>query len=243
MNIAAVIPARYESTRFRGKPLVKIAGVPMIERVYRRVEESGRFSHVVVATDDERIAGVVRGFSGLAVMTSAQHRSGTDRIWEVVLNSDYDAVVNIQGDEPLISGKLIQNVYDRLAAGDSDVVTAAYFNRSFKEFQSPHVVKVVFDHTMEALYFSRSPMPYFNGSKDDFPGFYQHIGIYGYLRSALEKFIGFEPSSLETAERLEQLRFLQNHIQVTVVESQYRSFGVDTPEDIQVIEQLIKEGI
>ena len=215
----------------------------MIERVYRRVEECGRFSHIVVATDDERIAGVVRGFSGHAVMTSNQHPSGTDRIWEVVLNSDYDAVVNIQGDEPLISEKLIQKVYDRLAAGDSDVVTAAYFNRSYKEFLSPHVVKVLFDQTMEALYFSRSPIPYFDGSKDDFPGFYQHIGIYGYVRSALEKFVSYAPSSLEVAERLEQLRFLQNHIQVAVVESQYRSLGVDTPEDLQVIEQLIKEGL
>ena len=222
---------------------MKLAGIPMIERVYRRVEESGRFSHIVVATDDERIAGVVRGFNGHAVMTSNHHRSGTDRIWEVVLNSNYDAVVNIQGDEPLISGKLIQSVYDRLASGECDVVTAAYFNRSFEDFQSPHVVKVVFDHTMEALYFSRSPMPYFNGSKEDFQGFHQHIGIYGYLRSALDKFVSFSPSSLEAAERLEQLRFLQNHIQISVVESQYRSFGVDTPQDIQVIEQFIKEGI
>jgi len=221
---------------------VKIAGIPMIERVYRQVEKAERFSGIIVATDDERIAKVVKGFGGQVIMTSSSHRSGTDRIWEVVSHSDYDAVINIQGDEPLISEVLIQDVYDRLDSGDFDVVTAAYYNRSIDDFLSPHVVKVVFDNTFEALYFSRSPVPNFNGPKEEFEGFFQHIGIYGYLLSAIGKFVQFPPSSLETTERLEQLRFLQNHIQVHVVESQYKSFGVDTPKDIGVIEQLLREG-
>ncbi len=221
---------------------MKIAGIPMIERVYRQVDKAQRFSEIIVATDDERIAGVVRGFGGHVIMTARHHRSGTDRIWEVVDNSDFDAIINIQGDEPLISEKLIQSVYDKLDSALHDVVTAAYFNSKFDEFISPHVVKVVFNNTMEALYFSRSPIPNFNGSKDEFEGFYQHIGIYGYLRGAIEKFVQFSPSSLELSERLEQLRFVQNHIPVVVVESHYKSFGVDTPEDIYVIEQLLKEG-
>lgn len=239
-KIAAIIPARYDSTRFRGKPLVKIAGMPMIERVYRRVVKCKKFDDIIVATDDERIARTVEKFGGQFQMTSRNIKSGTERVWEVFKNSKYDAAINIQGDEPLLSDKLISKIYDVMAEENDKVVSAFYVNSSFGDFKSRHIVKVVLDNNFQALYFSRSPLPY--QTNEQFEEFNQHIGIYGYWRETLEKFINLPPSNLENVEKLEQLRFLSNGIMIKLVESKKPSFGVDVPEDIKKIENILSDA-
>lgn len=239
MKIAAIIPARYNSTRFMGKPLVKIAGKPMIERVYNQAAKCGEFSDVIVATDDKRIAGVVNGFGGRAVMTSPHHGSGTERLWEVLENSDYDAAVNVQGDEPIISEKLLSQLCLELKTGSYQVVTAYYYNTSYRDYLSRNVVKVVMDQSFQALYFSRASIP--STGETDFSGFFQHVGLYGYLKGAIQSFINFSPSPLEKIEKLEQLRFLENGIPIKVIQSRYRALGVDVPDDVQRIEEIIKE--
>ncbi|UCH93205.1 MAG: 3-deoxy-manno-octulosonate cytidylyltransferase [Candidatus Aminicenantes bacterium] len=240
MNIAAIIPARYNSTRFKGKPLVMIKGMPMIQRVYWQVEKSGKFSpgHIMVATDDRRIESVVKSFGGNAVMTSPHHSSGSERLWEVLENRDFDAVINIQGDEPIVPVELISVLYDELHTGKYEVVTPAFYNISYEDFLSKDVVKVVVDRIFQALYFSRSPIPFVE--KKDFRGFHQHIGMYGYLKEALRSFINLPRSSLEVLEKLEQLRFLENSIGIKVIISEYRSIGVDIPEDVAKVEEILE---
>lgn len=242
MNIAAVIPARYDAKRFPGKPLVKIAGMSMIERVYRQVEKVNRFtsSQIIVATDDDRIVEVVKQFGGRAQMTSKAHESGTDRIWEVIENSNVDAIINIQGDEPLISEKLISDIYENLEDGVADITTAAFFNTSYQDFISNNTVKVVFDRNHNALYFSRSPLPFHK--KENFEGFFHHIGIYGYVRNILKLFVKLPPSNLEKLEKLEQLRFLENNMRLHVLESEYKSLAVDEPQDVNRIEDFLKDS-
>ncbi|MCI0470792.1 MAG: 3-deoxy-manno-octulosonate cytidylyltransferase [Candidatus Aminicenantes bacterium] len=240
MKIAAIIPARYNSTRFRGKPLVKIKGITMIERVYRKVEKCRKFADIIIATDDERILDEVQRFGGNGALTSDRHHSGTDRLWEVLASRDFAAAVNIQGDEPLLPEKLIGDLFDELETGRHQVVTAAYFNTAADDFFSENVVKVVFDKNGRALYFSRSPVPFIRGA--DFTGFFQHIGIYGYLRNTVEAFINFPPSRLENSERLEQLRFLENGVPIKIIISAERSIGVDVPADIEKIEKLLAAG-
>lgn len=240
MKIAAIIPSRYHSTRFEGKPLALIARVSMIQRVYEQVEKSGRFSQVIVATDDQRISDAVEGFGGTVAMTSPHHTSGSERIWEVMEKSDFDATVNIQGDEPIVPVKLIQNLYQQLNSGQYDVVTPFYRNTSYDDYQSPNVVKAVMDSQSMALYFSRSPVPYVN--REDFSEFYQHIGMYGYLKSALKQFIQLPPSRLEKSEKLEQLRFLDNGIRIKLIESKYPSIGVDVPGDVARVEAILNRN-
>ncbi len=238
MKIAAIIPARYKSTRFEGKPLVSICGKPMIERVYRQAEKCDKFADVIVATDDERIAGCVDSFGGKFVYTSPEHGSGTERLWEVLEKNYFDAAVNIQGDEPAIPVKLLSDLYDQLDSGEFPVVTAGFFNTSYKDFLSRHVVKAVVGENSRALYFSRSPVPF--TEETDFAGFYHHIGLYGYLRDAVESFIKLPRGKLETAEKLEQLRFLENGIPIKVIDSEFPSMGVDVPGDVRVIEKILK---
>jgi 3-deoxy-manno-octulosonate cytidylyltransferase (CMP-KDO synthetase) len=238
MRIAAVIPSRYASRRFPGKPIAPIAGIPMIQRVYRQVEKADCFERIIVATDDQRIAQIVEGFGGVAVLTSSDLKSGTERVWAVMKAEPFDAVVNIQGDEPLISEKLVAEVHQALVSGKTDVVTAAFWSGSYEDFVSPHVVKVVFNRENQALYFSRSPIPY--APKEGFSGFYQHIGIYGYTRNALDSFFRSTASSLEKSENLEQLRFLEGCRNVQLLITPYRSHGVDVPEDIEKIEKILR---
>jgi len=239
MNIGAIIPARYNSTRFPGKPLAKIAGISMIERVYRHVSNCDKFKKVIIATDSKKIAEEVDRFGGQVKMTSEGCSSGTERVWEVLKESDLDAAINVQGDEPLISENLISEIYLKLKEGGNPVVTAVCFNKSEEEFNSVNVVKSVFDKNGSALYFSRSPIP--GQQLTEFSGFYHHIGIYGYTRSALSSFINLSPSDNEIREKLEQLRFLDNGIKIRVLKTDYRSFGVDVPGDIEKIEKLLKE--
>lgn len=240
MNIAAIIPARYESSRFPGKPLTNILGISMIERVYNQVKKSKKFTDIIVATDNKKIADTVFGFGGNFIMTPDKCRSGTERVWEVLKGSKYDAAINIQGDEPLISEKLISDIYDNLNTGKYEVITAAFFNNSMGDYLSENVVKAVFDKNSEALYFSRSPVPFVK--KDNFNGFFQHIGIYGYMKKTIEYFFNCPVSALEEYEKLEQLRFLDNGVNIKIIETDYKSFGVDIPGDVEKIEKLLREN-
>lgn len=236
MKIAAVIPSRYQSSRFPGKPLAKIAGKSMIERVYRQVAKAGCFADIIVATDDQRIFAEVARFNGNAVMTDNTIQSGTERVWSVIENKDFDAVVNIQGDEPLISEKLIYSVFHALAK--ESIVSASRLNNSYEDFCSKNVVKVVCDREERALFFSRSPIPYV--SRNSFNGFFQHIGIYGYTREKLKIFIHGDISELERKESLEQLRFLFLGQSILILQTDFVSHGVDVPEDIKKIELLLR---
>lgn len=240
MKVDAVIPARMGSTRFPGKSLAEIKGKTMIERVYRRVESAACFRRVVVATDHERIAAEVARFGGKWIMTSPHHRSGTDRVHEAVCHEPIEAVVNIQGDEPLIRPELIRRVTLALSEVDCPVITAAYAGGAHADLMSAHVVKAVLDGRRRALYFSRSPIPWANNPREQ--GYLQHVGIYAMRIETLRRFVSWKPGPLETLERLEQLRFLENGICVYVVDSTEPSFGVDVPEDIARIEAMMGEN-
>ena len=233
MKVAAIIPARYASTRFPGKPLIDINGKMMIERVYRQVEKSDCFTETLVATDDERIEEAVLSFGGNCIMTAGHHRSGTERLWEVMQKTPFDAAVNIQGDEPFIPPQLIRAIVDSLKRGSTQVVTACFHNDRYEDYLSRNVVKVVLNQQNRALYFSRSAIPH--QTKEGFVGFFQHIGIYGYLRSALENYMQAGVSQLESTETLEQLRFLDLGIAIRVIPSEYQTFAIDTPGDLKRI--------
>ena len=245
-HILGIIPARYASSRFPGKPLALIAGQPLIQRVVRRCQQAKALAEVIVATDDERIAEVARRFCRVE-MTAPAHPSGSDRIAEVAARCACDAVVNIQGDEPLIDPAVIDAVAGALER--AEMSTAATPIRSAEEYESPNVVKVVVNAAGLALYFSRRTIPYLReaagGSVSEqlaaFP-FLKHLGIYGYGREVLLRLVRFPVSSLEAAEKLEQLRALENGIGIAVVEVAYDSVGVDVPGDVLRVEQLLRDG-
>ena len=243
MKIFGIIPARFASTRFPGKPLALIAGKPLIRHVIERCQKAGSLNEVIVATDDKQIASLASGLCRVE-MTRADHPSGSDRIAEVTARCDCDAVVNIQGDEPLIDPKVINLVARAL---DSDEMsTAATRIKSSAEFQTPNVVKVVVNAAGRALYFSRRTVPYLRDAASSsvseqlaaFP-FLKHLGIYGYRRETLLRLVKFPLSPLEGAEKLEQLRALENGIQIKVVKVDYDSVGVDVPEDVPRVERML----
>ncbi len=239
MSAVAVIPARYGSTRLEGKPLIKIAGQSLIKRVYMQVSRCANIDKIVVATDDKRIVAEVEAFGGNCVMTSADHQSGTDRIWEIVEKESWENVINVQGDEPLIDVSLIDRVAEILKYSGDDVVTPYFVNRSYKDFISSNCVKIVKDEADYALYFSRSPIPYHRDS--EFEKFYHHIGLYGYSYRALKKFVESDLSYCEGKERLEQLRFMENGYKIRLIETGSPGIGVDVPEDIERVEKIINE--
>jgi 3-deoxy-manno-octulosonate cytidylyltransferase (CMP-KDO synthetase) len=241
LEIVAVIPARYGSTRFPGKPLALIAGQTLIERVWRQVMKAKKIDDVIIATDDKRIALAARKFGARVAMTSTQCKTGTDRLAEVArtMMRKSAAFINVQGDEPLIPPLLIDRLASALRARPSvDVVTAAYPISRAADITDPNVVKLVRDSRGTALYFSRSPIP-FNRSQTSVE-YLKHIGIYGYRRSLLLKCASWPRTSLEKAEELEQLRVLENGFRMHVVMAPSDSFGVDVPEDIKKIEQLLR---
>lgn len=245
MKIIGVIPARYGSTRFPGKPLALIAGQPLIQRVVQRCQQAKSLSEVIVATDDQRIWEVARHFCR-AEMTAPDHPSGSDRIAEVATRCPCEAVVNIQGDEPLIEPAVIDAVAGALA--EAEMSTAATPIRSVDEYGSPNVVKVVVSAAGQALYFSRHTIPYLREAAAASPGeqlaafpFLKHLGIYGYRRETLLRLVKFPVSPLERAEKLEQLRALENGIPIAVVQVNYDSVGVDVPADVARVEQILKQ--
>ena len=242
-RVVGLVPARFASSRFPGKPLHLIAGKPLIQRVVERCRLSRSLAEVVVATDDERIAAVARDFARVE-MTREDHPSGTDRIAEVAERLDCDAVVNIQGDEPLIDPAVIDAVSGALA--DAEMSTAATSLRDPSEFDNPNVVKVVVARDGRALYFSRRTIPYLRDhagapaadQMSRFP-FRKHLGIYGFRRDTLLRLVRFPVSALETAERLEQLRALENGLSIAVVTVDYESIGVDVPADVARVEAIL----
>lgn len=244
MKIVCVIPARYGSTRFPGKALAELGGKPLIQWVYERAVEAKRIDEVYVATDDERIAKAVRGFGGTAIMTSRECKTGSDRIAEALRQIAGEIVVNVQGDEPLIEPTSIdRSIQGLIESPECMVSTTAVAIRDIKEFESPNVVKVVFDREGVALYFSRSPIPS-PARRELKPGStevlgYKHLGLYVYRRSALERFAQMPPGRLEEIEKLEQLRFLESGMKIKVVVTEFDSPGIDTPEELEALRRKL----
>ena len=242
IKTAAVIPARYGSTRFPGKPLALIAGKPMIQWTCEKAAAS-KADIVLVATDDERIKDAVESFGFQAIMTSPDHQSGTDRIAEAVKDIDAELIINLQGDEPMLPSSVINQLIDIMHSMPKiEMATVAVpANISSEEYQDPNTVKVVTDTKGKALYFSRSPLPYFRNTPQEATCLF-HWGIYAYRRSFLDQFIQWPQSDLEKIESLEQLRALENGASIQVAIAQDKALGVDTPEDIQKVEEFLKTG-
>lgn len=238
MNILGIIPARYASTRFPAKPLADLGGLSMIRRVYTQAKKSSLLTKVVVATDHEEIFNHVADFGGEVCMTSAHHASGTDRCYEVLSkeNSSFDYVINIQGDEPFIAPEQI-DLLASLLDGDAELATLIKKIDSVEQLFNPNLVKVVVNKNSEALYFSRSPIPYFRNLDQaewvTHHTYFKHIGMYGYRNTVLEKITRLSISSLEKAESLEQLRWLENGFNIKVKETDIETLGIDTPEDLK----------
>ncbi len=245
MKIVGIIPARFASTRFPGKPLALIAGKPLIQRVVEQCQKAKLLSEIIVATDDTRIWEAAQNFCRVE-MTRPEHPSGSDRIAEVAERCACDAVVNIQGDEPLIDPAVIDAVANGLAQNEMSTVATRIKNPT--ELDDPNVVKVVVNAAGCALYFSRRIIPYLreaaSGSMSEQLAafaFLKHLGIYGYRRETLLRLVRFPVSPLENAEKLEQLRALENGIQIAVVKVDCDSVGVDMPEDVARVENILKK--
>lgn len=238
--VIGVIPARYGSTRLPAKALAMIHGKPMIQHVYERCLKSKLLNEVLVATDDRRIYEAVMSFGGNVVMTSRKHKSGTDRIGEAVKEIKCDIVVNIQGDEPMISPANIDKAILPLLNSSVNVSTLCKKISSAGEITNPSVVKVVKDKNGMALYFSRCPVP-FNRDKSENVIYYKHIGLYVYTKEYLSKLVQLKPSKLELAEKLEQLRILESGENIKVIETNIDSHSVDTPADLRKVRKLIRK--
>lgn len=241
-RVVAVIPARFASTRFPGKPLEKIAGLEMIAWVIRGAKTSKLLSDIWVATDDERIQAVALREKVRVAMTDSNLPSGTDRIWAAIQNVDCEIVVNIQGDEPLVSSAWIDALAEPLIEESNLEMATLAHPLTFEELESRNSVKVVVDQKSNALYFSRYAIPYSrdNARDGELRGALKHIGMYGYRKSFLQSFCAAPQAEIEKAESLEQLRALYLGAKIRVVPVQERSLGVDTPDDIKKVEEFLK---
>jgi 3-deoxy-manno-octulosonate cytidylyltransferase (CMP-KDO synthetase) len=239
-QVLAVIPARYASTRFPGKPLVSIGDKPMIQHVWERVTQVSSIKRAVIATDDDRIADVAKSFNAEVRMTSPHHPSGTDRMWEVAQNlPEYDWVLNVQGDEPFINPRHLEQVIAAIQAHpQADIITLVTPLTDSKEWQNPNSVKAVLAQNSRALYFSRASVPYHRDQPDTPEHVFRHIGLYLYRRAALEKFTQLPPSPLENIEKLEQLRALEAGMSIFTVVVDAAPVGIDTPEDLVRIQDF-----
>ncbi len=240
MSIIAVIPSRYASTRLPGKPLVDICGKPMVQHVYERVRQVSLFDEVLVATDDERIVRAVTAFGGNACMTSPDCPSGSDRLIEVASSHPADIYVNVQGDEPLVEPSSIERLARVMLENPDLQMGTLCYPVSEQQAQNPNLVKVVRAHNGNALYFSRSPIP-FPRSGGIAPSYFGHLGMYAYRREFLMNFGNLPWSSLENTEKLEQLRVLQAGIAIRVLEVEPSGPGVDTPEDLEEVRRILME--
>lgn len=239
MKVIAIIPARYSSTRLPVKPLADLDGKTLIQRVYEAVVETRLFHDVIVATDDERIYRHCEIFGGKVQMTSAEHQSGSDRIAEVCREMDADIVVNVQGDEPFISREPLARILETFSDPLVQVSSMMHLLDNEEDICNPNNVKVVVDKDFNALYFSRSVIPYDRNHDFSFD-YYKHIGVYAYRKSALLNFIDMEPASLEKIEKLEQLRLLANGMKIKMVLTDYKGIGIDTPEDLEKARLFLK---
>lgn len=249
LKYLVVIPARYASTRFPGKPLAVLGGKPVIQRVYEQV--AGVVADVVVATDDERIFAAVEAFGGRVVMTSTEHKSGTDRCWEACckVGGEYDVVINVQGDEPFIAHSQLRAIMACFRNESTDIATLV---KPFTEadglaaLENPNSPKVVLDAESRAIYFSRSVIPYLRGiEREEWLSkhtFYKHIGMYAFRREVLREVTSLPQSTLEKAESLEQLRWLENGYKIGVGISDVETVGIDTPEDLARAEEFLRQA-
>lgn len=246
MKFIGIIPARYASTRFPGKPLALLNGKPIIQHVYERVSKS--LERVVVATDDERIKQCVSSFGGTGIMTDSKHKSGTDRCNEAYkkIAENFDVIINIQGDEPFITNQQLAAIKKCFEKEETQIATLVHpFGQvSYKMLSNPNSPKVIFDHSMNALYFSRSIIPYIRS--EEFENwarnhtFYKHIGLYAYKADVLDKITKLPQSTLEKAESLEQLRWLENGYNIKVAIAAEETIGIDTPDDLLKAEKYIQ---
>ncbi len=244
-KVVAIIPARYHSNRFEGKPLALILGKPMIQHVYERAVAVPLLSRVAVATDDERIAACVRGFGGEVVMTRSDHVSGTDRLAEAASIMDIreqDVVVNIQGDQPLFPAEVVAQVATPLLEDPAlPMATLIYKIVRREEINDPNHVKTVFDRHGRALYFSRSPIPFQRNPDEPVPPtYYKHLGFYAYRKGFLLTFVGLPEGEWERFEKLEQLRALEFGYDIRVVLTEHDSVEVDTPKDLDRVEEILR---
>jgi 3-deoxy-manno-octulosonate cytidylyltransferase (CMP-KDO synthetase) len=243
-NVLVVVPARYASVRFPGKPLAQIAGRPMIQHVVERLRQAASGPRIVVATEDQRIKDAVTSFGAEAILTRADHRTGTDRVAEVAVHIPADIYVNVQGDEPLIDSATVDAVIQALTDHKTmHIATPCAAITKPNEIMDPYVVKVVRDFDGNGLYFSRAPIPWVRDTGAKVAAqHWKHIGIYGYRRDALLEFPTLPPGELERIEQLEQLRWLENGFHIGVVETDYEGVSVDVPADIEKVEKLLREG-
>ena len=237
-SVAIVIPARYSSSRFPGKPLADILGKPMIQHVYEKAA-SIKNATVVVATDDDRILSVVHSFGGKGMMTRPDHASGTDRLVEVMNEIDADLYINLQGDEPLVRVEDLELLIQSMTADTSIEVGTLYHAISAHQAKDPNTVKVVTSHSGRACYFSRSPIPFIR-DKDRQASYKQHVGVYAYRKSILEKYTQLDESHIETVEQLEQLRLLDSDVDIYAFEVMPTGPGVDTPKDLEKVISILK---
>ena len=250
MKFLGIIPARYASTRFPGKPLADLYGKPVIQRVYERVQAS--VDELVVATDDERIVHAVQNFGGRVVLTCPDHHSGTDRCYEayIRLGKNFDVILNIQGDEPFIQPEQIALLKNCFTDTDTQIATLVKPFDGNGDFDqtlfNPNIPKVILNNRNEAMYFSRSVIPYVRGKEHlewlISHTFYKHIGLYAYCPDILKEITALPQSSLETAESLEQLRWLQNGYRIKVAITHQETIGIDTPEDLEKAREEIKQN-
>ncbi|MFH1665310.1 MAG: 3-deoxy-manno-octulosonate cytidylyltransferase [Candidatus Omnitrophota bacterium] len=254
MKVVAVIPARWQSTRLKGKVLADINGKPMIQHVWEKVKRAHEVDEIIVATDKERVIKVVESFGGKAIFTSPEQPSGTDRIAEIASFTDGDIFINVQADEPLVHPLMIDELA-QVFSYEKNIQMATLIKRihNKEEITDPNVVKVVVDRRGFALYFSRSPIPYVRGDSADMPGgevpsedisggYFKHIGLYSYTKDFLFTYTNLPKSRLELAEKLEQLRVLEHGYKIKTVETRYDTIGVDTQEDLDRVREILKQG-
>lgn len=244
MKVLGIIPARFDSSRFPGKPLIDLKGKTMIQRVYEGCQKSQKLDEIIVATDDERIYEEVKRFGGKVMMTSKSHPSGTDRCGEVLAAyPDFDVVINIQGDEPLVDFRQIDSLIDTFISPETKIATLGIKNVSQEDYSNTNRIKIVLDKENFALYFSRSPLPNFanfSGDPFSFYPFLRHIGLYAFRSETLYELVKLEPTKLEKIESLEQLRWMFHGYKIKVVETTIETPNIDSPEDLEHVLNLIK---
>jgi 3-deoxy-manno-octulosonate cytidylyltransferase (CMP-KDO synthetase) len=240
LKIIAFIPARYAASRFPGKLMNTIGGKSIIRMVYENALQTGLFDEVVVVTDSEIIYNEISLHGGLVKMSVGNHNSGSDRIAEVAANMDVDVVVNIQGDEPFVEKEPLESLV--AAFKDNTVLVASLMKRILdeEEIKNPNIVKVVCNNKNDALYFSRSVIPFFRNTSSNMPT-YKHIGVYAFRKDALLQFTKWNIGKIENTEMLEQLRYLENGVSIKMIETESASIGIDTPEDLELARRLYKE--
>jgi 3-deoxy-manno-octulosonate cytidylyltransferase (CMP-KDO synthetase) len=250
MKVLVIIPARYASTRFPGKPLALLGGKPVVQWVWERVSAMPELTDAVVATDDERIVGAVESFGGRAMLTGSHHRSGTDRCGEVVermeaQGGNYDVAINVQGDEPFVQPDQLRSLVDCFADEGTCIATLKTAIRSSEELFSANNVKVVCDRRGNALYFSRQPLPHLRGVEAEqwveHQPYFKHVGIYAFRTATLKELVKLPQTALELSESLEQLRWLENGYSISVRETAIANIGIDTPEDMAAAERFLKD--